>query len=641
MKAILPLAVSLLVTNMALAQGSAFTYQGRLDTPQGPANGLYDFRCQLYDTEQFGALVSTTVTNSAVRVTNGLFVLNLDFGAAVFNGQSRWLLITMRTNNDLNFSALVPRQRLSPAPYAMYAGVAGTLSSGASVTFNPASGPPFNVTSATKVPNLNADWLDGLDSGAFVLKAGDTMSGSLNIANPSTLNFGNSTRQMLNLWGSTYGIGVQSGTLYFRADGNFANSGHFAWYRGGAHDDGLLSPGDDGEALMTLRNSGNLAVTATSGTAVNGNAIATIGGIGVQGLAGGPANLGPLGFFPAWGVRGSAQGTNSGGVFGEALAQTTETWGVLGRAHSSAGYGVAGENDSAFGIAVYGLQGTGNGGTVSRAGVYGESTESNGNGVVGQANAGSSAFGVWGRSTEGDGGHFSGGRYGVYGSSGAGFAGQFDGAVRVQGNSSHGKPFLQLHETEDGDYARIQLQVANRPLWHVSVGGGDNSLVFYNSANSIVTSVSETGILTTKVLTITGGADIAEPFEMSHDEITKGSVVVIDEQNPGKLKLSARAYDTRVAGVVSGAGGVQPGLTLQQEHKLDGGQQVALTGRVYVQADASREPIQPGDLLTTSDTPGHAMKVSDHSRAQGAILGKAMTALNEGKGLVLVLVTLQ
>jgi len=68
---------------------------------------------------------------------------------------------------------------------------------------------------------------------------------------------------------------------------------------------------------------------------------------------------------------------------------------------------------------------------------------------------------------------------------------------------------------------------------------------------------------------------------------------------------------------------------------------VALTGRVYVQADTSNGAIKPGDLLTTSGTPGRAMKVSDHVRAQGAILGKAMTALNEGKGLVLVLVTLQ
>lgn len=68
---------------------------------------------------------------------------------------------------------------------------------------------------------------------------------------------------------------------------------------------------------------------------------------------------------------------------------------------------------------------------------------------------------------------------------------------------------------------------------------------------------------------------------------------------------------------------------------------MALSGRVYVRADATFGAIKPGDLLTTSDTPGHAMKVTDHLQAQGAILGKAMSALDDGRGFVLVLVTLQ
>jgi hypothetical protein len=142
-------------------------------------------------------------------------------------------------------------------------------------------------------------------------------------------------------------------------------------------------------------------------------------------------------------------------------------------------------------------------------------------------------------------------------------------------------------------------------------------------------------------LTITGGADLAEPFKMSSDSIPKGAVVVIDEDNPGHLELSTEAYDRRVAGVVSGANGVRPGISLHQEGEIEGGENVALSGRVYVQANAEFGPIKPGDLLTTSDTPGHAMKVADHAKAQGAILGKAMTGLKEGKGMVLVLVTLQ
>lgn len=146
---------------------------------------------------------------------------------------------------------------------------------------------------------------------------------------------------------------------------------------------------------------------------------------------------------------------------------------------------------------------------------------------------------------------------------------------------------------------------------------------------------------TVRTLTILGGADLAEPFPIQEESIEKGSVVVIDDQHAGHLTQSAQAYDRRVAGIISGANGIRPGIRLRQEGAMDTGPHVALTGRVYVRADTSSGPIVPGDLLTTSDTPGHAMKVADHARAQGAILGKAMSRLETGKGLVLVLVTLQ
>ncbi len=149
------------------------------------------------------------------------------------------------------------------------------------------------------------------------------------------------------------------------------------------------------------------------------------------------------------------------------------------------------------------------------------------------------------------------------------------------------------------------------------------------------------GRIVTPVLQITGGADLAEPFQMSDANIPKGALVVIDEENAGKLKLAGMEYDTRVAGIVSGANGVSPGISLHQEGIIEGGQNVALSGRVYALADASNGSIKPGDLLTSSSTPGHVMKVADHTRAQGAIVGKAMGALKEGKGMVLVLVSLQ
>ena len=154
--------------------------------------------------------------------------------------------------------------------------------------------------------------------------------------------------------------------------------------------------------------------------------------------------------------------------------------------------------------------------------------------------------------------------------------------------------------------------------------------------------VSTDGVASTPILEITGGADLSEPFQITGGKtISAGALVVIDDRNPGKLTLSDRPYDTRVAGVVSGAGGIRPGLTLTQDGIFDEGQFVAMSGRVYCLADASSGPITPGDLLTTSGMPGYAMKATDRDRAYGAVIGKAMTGLDEGDGLVLVLVNLQ
>lgn len=136
------------------------------------------------------------------------------------------------------------------------------------------------------------------------------------------------------------------------------------------------------------------------------------------------------------------------------------------------------------------------------------------------------------------------------------------------------------------------------------------------------------------------GLDYAEGFHvLEKTNVTPGSVLVIDPDNPGKLRLSGVPYDTKVCGIVAGAQGLGSGVRL-------GGAQfdcdVALAGRVYCNVDATGAAVEPGDLLTTSSTPGYAMKVTDHARAQGAVLGKAMERLEKGeKRQILVLVTLQ
>lgn len=151
------------------------------------------------------------------------------------------------------------------------------------------------------------------------------------------------------------------------------------------------------------------------------------------------------------------------------------------------------------------------------------------------------------------------------------------------------------------------------------------------------------GTTRTHVLNITGGSDLAEPFAITNPgAVEPGMVVSIDSLHPGRLRVADQAYDQGVVGCVSGANDLQPGLVMHQEGaSAEAGIPVALTGRVYCLADASYGEIRPGDLLTTSGTPGHAMRASDPNLATGAVLGKAMSGMAEGRGWVLVLVSLQ
>ena len=134
--------------------------------------------------------------------------------------------------------------------------------------------------------------------------------------------------------------------------------------------------------------------------------------------------------------------------------------------------------------------------------------------------------------------------------------------------------------------------------------------------------------------------DVAE-WVPSSEKLAAGTVVVLDSTKSNQVVASTTAYDTRVAGVVSS----QPGLTLGE--KSDGKVLVATTGRVLVKVDASRGPINIGDLLVTSDVPGVAMKSEPieiggrKMHMPGTLIGKALEPLEKGKGEILVLLSLQ
>src|SRR5690349_12538408 len=117
------------------AQGTAFSYQGRLTDNGSPANGDYELQFYLRDAFLGGNPVGTTNTRSITGISNGFFAVTLDFGPNVFNGQDRWLEIGVRTNGSSDpFVPLSPRQAVTPSPYAIYSATANSASTAATAS---------------------------------------------------------------------------------------------------------------------------------------------------------------------------------------------------------------------------------------------------------------------------------------------------------------------------------------------------------------------------------------------------------------------------------------------------------------------------------------------------------------------------
>jgi hypothetical protein len=218
-------------------------------------------------------------------------------------------------------------------------------------------------------------------------------------------------------------------------------------------------------------------------------------------------------------------------------------------------------------------------GESAQQGVFGHGTTTTGTGVFG-ISQGAKGFGVRGESSDG---------VAVQGQSfGNGLAGRFVGPVEIVGNVS-----LVGNMEVTGD-----IQFAGRI------------------------------------------ADLAEAFEVAaHDRalVEPGMVMVIEAE--GTLTLCRAAYDRRAVGVVSGAGDYRPGIVL--DGLAPNRPAIALVGKVFCKVDARESPIVEGDLLTTSATPGHAMRACDQARTTGAVIGKALRRLESGTGLIPILVALQ
>jgi hypothetical protein len=310
-----------------------------------------------------------------------------------------------------------------------------------------------------------------------------------------------------------------------------------------------------------------------------------------------PALLGENSAAGGRGVVGNSTSTSGTGVLGQAVGgdgvfgNTTSGRGVVGHSHSSAG--VVGDSDTFDGV---------EGITRSNvaAGVSGHSDLSNG--VLGFSKSGRGVFGnseTW---------------QGVYGHSGsqAGVVGesdQFDGVFGISHDPS--KAGVSGHN--------LDSQGKDNP----------NGLAGWFGGNVVVT--GDVQLV---------NQDCAEDFDIScAEQIEPGTVMVIDQE--GALRRSQQAYDRRVAGVVSGAGDCRPGIILGRQQSQDNKMPIALVGKVYCKVDADYSGIEVGDLLTTSPTPGHAMKAADPFKAFGSVIGKALKSLADGRGLIPVLVALQ
>lgn len=336
-----------------------------------------------------------------------------------------------------------------------------------------------------------------------------------------------------------------------------------------------------------------------------------------------------------WGITTSGfaaidgRSVSTRGVYGWANANSGTTIGVEGVAQSPQGRGVQGLNFAETGSAYGGLFAT-------------------------QSTSGIAVYAIADRNT--------GTNYGILARTNSidGYSGLFQGRVMIESVSDGVRANLRIHQP-NADYARLEFTNANSARrWHIAARIGstlaDDRLNLWNVQTGDIiclTGDGKVGVRTffprveldvngtarVRVLEILG-ADLAEKFPVS-EAVEPGMVVEIDPEKPGYLRRARGAYNKRVAGVVAGANGLPTGIVLGNTEDSAAHAPVAVSGRVWVYADATQRAIEPGDLLTTASRPGYAMAVANPRKAHGAILGKAMTRLEKGKtGMVLVLINL-
>jgi hypothetical protein len=429
------------------------------------------------------------------------------------------------------------------------------------------------------------------------------------------------------------------------------------------------TPGVKGVNTATSGNGHGVFGTSANWEGVHGdtNSATAAGVVGIQlnpagtgaGVFGGNDGKGHgvFGTSANWeGVHGETNSTTAGGVAGVQLNPNGTGAGVFGqndgKGHgvfgTSANWeGVHGDTNSTTAAGVVGVQLNPNG---TGAGVFGGNdgkghgvfgTSANWEGVHGETNS-TTAGGVAGIQLNPN-----GTGAGVYGESrGKGPAGFFKGDVMVFGtvnaDNPNGRALQGNSQTQDAIQG-TSAAPTHAGVSAVNTGDGFGLWAKAKTAGHFEGDVQVTGTITVDGDVVLTNQDCAEDFDIELcANIEPGTVMALSEH--GLLQESQHAYDKKVAGVISGAGKFKPGLILGREKGQNDNHRaaVALTGKVYCKVDAQFGEISVGDLLTTSATPGHAMKAADPLKAFGSVIGKALQSMSAGKkGLIPILVALQ
>jgi hypothetical protein len=556
-----------------------------------------------------------------VPVSNGVFTTTVDFGAGVFDGTAYWLAIGVRSNGVGSYTSVTPRQPVTPAPYALYA-TASAIADGAVTSAKILDGTiatadlANNAVTSAKIADgaiVNADLANDAVTSAKVLD-GSILGADLA---PNTVTSAQ-LADSIDL-GTTNIAGALN---VYRTSANTPSVSVF----GSASQ--ISTYGSDGLEQIRLWGSSYGELLLNDSSTTNHQTVR----LTANGTSGGLLELNQ-GNSTAAGVR--LYGDNLGG--GRLLAYNINNSLSLDfRANfdsaTSAGWGAFYDEGSER------VTFAARNGTTTRGGLIDVKNDTSLNTIrlIGDTGSGDSRLEMYAGGTNLSFQIFaddSSSGSSVYLYNGAG-------QTRVEIDSDDGDNGAVIRLYDAGGGLGLFLDADSSSAGYLAVYGT-------NGVADIILDGRDSGgngRVICDVLQINGGSDLSEQFDVNtvQGAPEPGMVVCIDAAHPGQLRPSSQPYDRKVAGVISGGGGVQPGMLMgQRGTAADGKHPVALTGRVYVQATSANGAIEPGDLLTTSSIPGHAMKVTDHTRAQGAILGKAMTGLDQGKGTVLVLVSLQ